>query len=158
MKTTELPTDEDLAEILREDCAGFLQTLSDCYAGKIMAYLGKVSWNALDEHELADTFQETLRDVWQRIRQADFNPDRPLRMVFRIARNKGVDARRRKLGRRQFSETDIADLVIADMEGDGTGAGGQASVSRGTAAIPRDTTETAGGFAHSPTGGGDRVC
>ena len=99
MKTAELPTDEDFAELLRDDRAGFLNALSECYAGKIMAYLGKVSWDILDEHELADAYQETLRAVWQRIGRSDLDAERPLRMVFRIARNKGVDARRRKLGR-----------------------------------------------------------
>lgn len=117
MRTETIPADEDLAEILQDDARLFMQTLSDYYPSKIMAYLGKVSWDILDEHELADAYQETLRDVWQRIRQPDFDPDRPLRMVFRIARNKGIDARRRKFGQRQVNETDITDLVIADMEG-----------------------------------------
>ena len=38
-------------------------------------------------------------------------------MVCRIARNKSIDARRRKFGRQSANETDITDLVIADMAG-----------------------------------------
>ena len=122
MKIQELPTDEELADILRDDAEQFVQALWQCYAHKIMAYLGKVSWDILDEHELADVFQETMRAVWQRVDQDDFDADRPLRMVFRIARNKGIDARRQKMGRRKLdrpliNESEITDLVIADMAG-----------------------------------------
>ena len=117
LKLQEVPTETILAQTLQDDPGQFMQMLWDCHARKIMAYLGKVSWDMLDEHELADAFQETLRAVWLRVNSDDLQTDRPLRMVFRIARNKGIDARRRKFGRKSANETDITDLVIADMAG-----------------------------------------
>lgn len=118
MKTQQLPTEEELADALRDDTGLFMQALCEFYAEKIMACLGTASWDMLNEHELADAFQETVIAIWEIIQSPKFDPNRSLRMVFRIARNKGVDARRQKQRcRHGANETDITDLIIADMEG-----------------------------------------
>ena len=49
MKTQQLPTEEELAEVLQDDAGLFMQALYEYYAGKIMAWLGKASFDVLDE-------------------------------------------------------------------------------------------------------------
>ena len=118
MTTQQLPTEEELTGVLRDDTGLFMQALYEYYAGKIMAWLGTKSFDVLDEHELADAFQETMSAVWQRVEKPGFDPNRPLRMVFRIARNTAVSFLRKRLRiRRVANESDITDLLISNIEG-----------------------------------------
>lgn len=118
MTTTQLPSEEELEVVLRDEPKFFMQALYEFYSEKVMAYLGKVSWDLLSAEELEDAFQESMIGVWHAIRAEGFDPKRPLRMVFRIVRNKGVDFRRRKLRRSAETNRDeVIDLIVGDLCG-----------------------------------------
>ena len=121
MKTKELTSEEDLADLLRQDEPEmFLELVDADYGEKLMAYIGKMSLDWLDVDELGTAYTETLLAVWNKIRELDFQAERPLRMVFAIAKKKALDAVRKKARRqkrRAVNESEVADLVLSDLEG-----------------------------------------
>lgn len=119
MAVAEPTREEVLATLLPEEPEYFVRLLFEDYKKKLAACIGKHGRGVLKRHDIKDVLQETLIAVWDRIREPEFDPHRPLRMVFTIARNKAIDARRKKLRlrRRGANETDVTDLVISDMAG-----------------------------------------
>lgn len=124
MKKAEPVSEEELAELLPDDPGTFVTFLDSDYGGKLMACIGRASLDVLDESELARAYQETLIAVWTTVQKPGFEPNRPLRIVFAIAKNKALDALRRKFGRtkrRVLNESDVTNLVISDLEGTNLG-------------------------------------
>lgn len=119
MAVAQPTSEEELATLLPEEPELFIRLLFEDYRRKLAACVGKHGRGLLNQHDIKDALQETLIAVWDKIREPDFAPDRPLRMVFIIARNKAIDSRRKKLrlARRGVNETDVTDLVISDMAG-----------------------------------------
>lgn len=117
MSVTEPTSEEDLASLLPEEPELFIQLLFNDYRKKLAACIGKHG-RGLNAHDIKDVLQKTLIEVWDKIREPDFDPERPLRIVFRIATCRAIDARRKKLRLKKLgkNETDITDLIIADME------------------------------------------
>lgn len=113
---SEPTSEEDLASVLPEEPELFIRLLYEDYKRKIAACIGKASNGFLNAGEIADVIQETMLATWERITSPGFKPKRPLRMVFAIARNKAVDACRRK-GRFAANESDVTDFIIEDMVG-----------------------------------------
>lgn len=117
MTVTEPTSEEDLASLLPEEPELFIQLLFNDYRKILAACIGKHG-RGLNVQDIKDVLQKTLIEVWNKVRQPDFDPNRPLRMVFRIATCRAIDARRKKLRLKKLgtNETDITDLIIADME------------------------------------------
>jgi DNA-directed RNA polymerase specialized sigma24 family protein len=118
MAVAEPTSEEDLASLLPTDTRTFFEFLNADYGTKLAAWVGIHGRGLLNEHDIRDALQETLIAVFLKVQEPDFEPARPLRFVFRIARNKAIDARRRKLGLRArvANESDVTDLIISDME------------------------------------------
>ena len=122
MDTRTLPTEEELEQLLTEDSDLFMQALFLYYGEKIMACIGIASRDRLNEHELADAFQDTMMEVLEKVRSDDFDRQRPLRMVFRIAKCRAIDHARRKLGlRRKAKQRELTDMIIQDLSGSDLG-------------------------------------
>lgn len=119
MESREPASEEDLASLLPADPESFIEFLVEDYGGKIVAFIGKTSYDMLDTAEVEDVLQETLIAVWEKVSEPQFVPQGVLRMVFTIARNKAIDAYRKKgrLGKKVVVNSEITDLVIADMQG-----------------------------------------
>ena len=120
MAVTEPTTEEDLASLLPAEPELFLRLLFEDYRRKLAACVGKHGRGILNEHDIRDVLQEILVAVWDKVREPDFDSSGPvLAMVFIIARNKAVDARRAKqrLKKLGANETDVTDLIISDMAG-----------------------------------------
>src|SRR5690606_2522700 len=98
--TANLPDEQELGEALQDDPEFFMRSLWEYYHKPLIACIGKNSFDMLTAEELADCLQDVMLAVWETVRKPDFDPYRPLRMVFRIARNKAIDYRRRKMGRK----------------------------------------------------------
>jgi DNA-directed RNA polymerase specialized sigma24 family protein len=118
MTVTEPTSEEDLASLLPEEPEYFIQLLFNDYRKKLAACIGKHG-RGLNAHDIKDVLQKTLIEVWDKVREPDFDPDRPLRMVFHVAKCRAIDARRAKLRLKKIgaNETDITDLIISDMAG-----------------------------------------
>jgi len=119
MAIAEPTSEEELATLLPEEPELFIRLLFEDYRKKLAACVGKHGRGLLNRHDIRDVLQESLIEIWDKIREPDFDPNRPLRMVFTIVSCNAIDARRKKLrlARRGANETDVTDLVISDMAG-----------------------------------------
>lgn len=119
MEPREPPGEEELAAFLPEDPASFVDFLVDYWGEKIVACIGLESLDSLDTAETEDALQETLIAIWERVSDPSFEPQRPLRMVFTIAKRKAIDAYRKKMRLKKHVVVDspMTDLLIADMQG-----------------------------------------
>jgi RNA polymerase sigma factor (sigma-70 family) len=124
MPNEELPSEGELESLLREDPACFLEAVHEYYRRLLFSYIKRCSWGMLDAHELRDVYQETMLAMWQCVQKPGFDPERPLRLLYRIARNKAVTVRRRKMGRRSAPDQDaVVQAVARDLEGTRVGLG-----------------------------------
>lgn len=118
MPTEQLPTEEELEELLRDDPRCFIEALHEYFARSLVSYIKRKSWGVLDPHELKDAYQETMLAVWRRLQEPGVDPHRPLRLVQAIARNIAVTMRRRKFGRRvRPNQEAVVNAVAADLAG-----------------------------------------
>jgi len=118
MPTEQLPTQEEMEYLLRDDPRDFIAALHEYFTKVLARYIKRWSWGVLDPHELADACQETLLGIWERVQEPGFDPECPLRMVYGIARNIAVTMRRRKLGRRvRANQEAVVNAVAADLSG-----------------------------------------
>jgi len=118
MPTEQLPSQKELEEALRESPRYFVEAVHEYYQRILMQYIKKHSWGVLDSHELRDAYQETMMAIWERVQKPDFDPDRPLRMVYRIARNIAVTMRRKKMRCKVNADQEVvANAVAGDLTG-----------------------------------------
>jgi RNA polymerase sigma factor (sigma-70 family) len=120
MATTEPTSEEDLAALLPEEPELFIRFLHEDYRKKLAACVGKHGRGLLNAHDIKDVLQKAFIAVWEKVQEPSFDASQPvLPMVFTIARNKAIDARRKKLRLQKIgvNETDVTDLVISDMAG-----------------------------------------
>lgn len=119
MESREPTSEEDLASLLPTDPESFIEFLVEDYGDKIVACIGQASYDMLDTAEVEDVLQETLIAVWEKVCDPCFDRRGPLRMVFAIAKNKAIDAYRKKgrLRKKVVVNSEITDLVISDMQG-----------------------------------------
>ena len=119
MEVEEKVEEEELAEFLPDDTDGFIECLHELYGEKIIAWIGKKSLGVLSEFQLQKAYQETLIATWKKVKDPNFDPKRPLRMVFAIAEIKALDARRKKYRRpkkRPVPETEVTNFIISDLQ------------------------------------------
>jgi DNA-directed RNA polymerase specialized sigma24 family protein len=116
MTTASVASEEALQECLRADPERAVVLLHEWYGLHIARYLKRVTWSLLGPEDMKDAYQETLRAVLERVRSPGFEPSRPLRLVYAIARRKGTDALRRRGYRANTNEDSILHLVAADLK------------------------------------------
>jgi DNA-directed RNA polymerase specialized sigma24 family protein len=116
MTTASAASEEALQDCLRADPDRAIALLHEWYALQIARYLKRVTWSLLGPEDLKDAYQETLRAVLERVRAPGFDPRRPLRLVYAIARRKGTDFLRRRGHRPNTNEDAILHLVAADLK------------------------------------------
>src|SRR5947209_4923175 len=88
--------EETLQDQLRADPERAVAYLHEQFGLQIARYLKRVTWSLLDAEDLKDAYQETLKGVLEKVRTPGFDPGRPLRLVYAIARRKGCDGLRRR--------------------------------------------------------------
>lgn len=62
--------------------------------------------------ELAEVVQDVFWAVWMKVNNPDFTTSWPERMVFTIARNKAVDARRKKTGSAPATNSELVECHV----------------------------------------------
>jgi DNA-directed RNA polymerase specialized sigma24 family protein len=100
------------------DSGAFFERLSadDCrnQIARVCKY-----WSAgrLSVDEVGDVYQETMLSLWQILQDDRLHPPEPLRIVFHVARCRGMDALRRLAARtkRVSYVDDLAILELSDM-------------------------------------------
>jgi DNA-directed RNA polymerase specialized sigma24 family protein len=96
MATTGPWSEADLESALRDNREVGIQLLVAEFGEPVLRYIKHVTRGLLDPQELMVVYQETILGVIETVRRPGFDPCRPLRVVYRIARNKGIDALRRR--------------------------------------------------------------
>ena len=116
MAATDPVTEADLESALRDDPDFAIELLDAEYQGQIIRYIKRVTWGILDHDELMVAYQETMFALIQKVREPGFDPRRPLRIVYKIARNKAVDLRRERRYRMNTNEDGFLGAVAADLK------------------------------------------
>jgi DNA-directed RNA polymerase specialized sigma24 family protein len=84
-----------------------------------------VTWSLLGAEDLKDAYQETLKGVLEKVRTPGFEPGRPLRLVYAIARRKGCDCLRRRGHRVATSDDATLNRITAAPGGSDLGFAGR---------------------------------
>ncbi len=113
MATTNPVSEQDLEQAFRASPDFGVESLHEWYSEQIVRYVKRVTHGRLPPDELIAVYQETLLAVLVKARQAGFDPVRPLRFVYRVARNKGLD-QLRALKHRPRAYDDQALTAAAD--------------------------------------------
>jgi DNA-directed RNA polymerase specialized sigma24 family protein len=116
MTTAPAISEEVLQDCLRADPDRAVVVLHEGFGLHIARYLKRITWSLLGPEDLKDAYQETLRAFLERVRAPGFEPSRPLRLVYAIARRKGTDCLRRRGYRPNTNEDGILHLVAADLK------------------------------------------
>jgi hypothetical protein len=115
-------SEAELEAVLRTDPNFAVQMLDADYREQILEFIKMETWGRLQPAELMDAYQETMRAFIRKMRQPDFDPTGPLRIVYHIARLKGYDQLRGRKRRRTVStEPHIIEAAAQALKGSDTG-------------------------------------
>jgi DNA-directed RNA polymerase specialized sigma24 family protein len=115
MTTAQVAVEGTLQGYLRADPDRAIAYLHEHFGLQIARYLKRVTWSLLGAEDLKDAYQETLKGVLEKVRAPDFDPARPLRLVYAIARRKGLDALRRRGHRPITADSEVLHRISADL-------------------------------------------
>ena len=113
-------SEAELECLFRKDPRAAIEYLDKKFRHQIACYIKRVTWGLLKPDDLNDAYQETLTALIAKIRKRGFDPTRPLRLVYEIARNKGIDAMRRQ-GHRVRTDTNRLFEGLADLSAGNSG-------------------------------------
>ncbi|GIW88280.1 MAG: hypothetical protein KatS3mg108_2604 [Isosphaeraceae bacterium] len=116
MAATDPVSEADLESAFRDDPDFAIELLDADYQEHILRYIKRETYGLLDPHELLVAYQETMLAMIVLARRPGFDPQRPLRMVQSIARNKGMDLLREHGHSVNTNEDAILDAVAADLK------------------------------------------
>ena len=115
-------SEAELEAVLRTDPEFAVRMVDSEFREQILQHIKRETWGRLQPAELLDAYQETMRAFIVKMRQPDFDPSRPLRIVNCIARLKGLDQiRRRRRSRLVSGGDDFLDAVAQSLRGSDTG-------------------------------------
>jgi DNA-directed RNA polymerase specialized sigma24 family protein len=115
-------SEAELEEVLRTDPDFAVRILDSEYREQIFQFIKRETWGRLQDAELLDAYQETMRAFVCKMRKPDFNPARPLAIIYHIARLKGLDQlRARKRRRTVAAEPDFLETAAQALKGSDTG-------------------------------------
>ena len=115
--TTHNPVSEqDLEDAFKDDPEFGIRLLYEDYRETILRYI-KSKARALQLADWLDIFQDTMKTLYEKTQEPEFDNRRPLALVFRIAQFKAIDAYRRKKIRANPDTDAIIDHVAEDFQG-----------------------------------------
>jgi RNA polymerase sigma factor (sigma-70 family) len=121
MAATDPVSEADIESALRDDPNYAIELLDTFYQEQIIKYIKRVTWSRLRPDELMVAYQETMLALVQKFREDGFDPSRPLRMVYTIAQNKGLDILRSRRHRMNTNEDAVINAVAAGLKDTETG-------------------------------------
>lgn len=113
-------TSQELEEVFRDDPEFGLRLLYTDFRDQIARYIKSRLWQlppGIRAEEVKEVFQETMLALVPFVRNPDFDWHKPLRIVYRIARNKAVDALRRRKFRPKQDVDGAIDQIAKDLAG-----------------------------------------
>ncbi len=116
MAPTDPVSQADLESAFRDDPDSAFELLDAGYRENILRYIKLKTFGLLDEDELMVAYQESMLALVELARRPGFDARRPLRIVYEIARNKGMDILRDHGHRVNTNEDAIVDWVAADLK------------------------------------------
>jgi RNA polymerase sigma factor (sigma-70 family) len=116
MAATEPVTEADVESALRDDPDFAIELLHAEYQGLIIRYIKRESWSEFGPDELMVAYQETMLALIEKVREPGFDPSRPLRMLYGIARNKAKDLLRERGHRMNTNEDGYLGAAAADLK------------------------------------------
>jgi DNA-directed RNA polymerase specialized sigma24 family protein len=121
MATTDPVSEAEIESALRDDPDHAIELLGTFYQKQIVQYIKRVTWSRLKPDELMVAYQDTMLALIRKVREDGFDPSRPMRIVFAIASNKGLDLLRARRHRMSTSLDLLIDSVAASLKDTETG-------------------------------------
>lgn len=109
-------SEQELEKAFRESPLRGLQFLEGHFRKNIFAYI-KSLCPLMGPSDLLEVYQDTMRRLVKKVRQPDFSPERPMRLVQDIARKTAIDARRKHKLPTIGDARDVAELLGGDLSG-----------------------------------------
>jgi len=100
------PTEEELEAAFRGDRESYIELIVNQYSECVLRYIKRVTWGQLGLDDLEDVLQDTMVAFCERCQRPGFEPRCPLRILYRVARNKAIDVLRFKDGYRVYTNAD----------------------------------------------------
>lgn len=123
MAATNPISEADLESEFRSDPNTAIEFLDLDYREQIIQYIKRVTWGRLKPDELMDVYQETILGLIQKVARGDFDPARPLRLVYDIAWKKSCDVLRRSSKfRMNTNEDHLLNAVASSLRGTEVGS------------------------------------
>lgn len=104
--------EEELEQLFRDDPRFALDLLHTDHREHIWRFIKSIAW-WLNPEDIDDIYQNTIVRLIQRVRQPNFDPRKPMRLICDLARKSAVDWHRRKK-RRMMPPIDEAVMQIAE--------------------------------------------
>jgi hypothetical protein len=108
-------SEEELEQAFRTSPLTGLQFLESHFRKNIFAYIKSLCPH-FGSSDLLEVYQDTMRRLVRKAKQADFTPDRPMRLVQDVARKAAIDAKRKKKLPTIGDARDIAELLGGDLK------------------------------------------
>jgi RNA polymerase sigma factor (sigma-70 family) len=108
--------EEQLEKLFREDPRFAMEVLHTDYRERIWRYIKSVAW-WLSPEDIDDIYQNTFVRLIKAVREPDFDPKNPMRLVCDIAWKAAIDWHRRKKRRIMPSLDDAVKRIAEDRKG-----------------------------------------
>ena len=121
MTTTNTTSEEDLEAAFLDDPKFGLRLLCADFRDPIARYIRSRLWNVPQAEkavEVKEVYQETMVAMAELVRKPDVDWRKPLKLAFGVARNKSVDAIRKRVRYKSKQDVDGAlDRIAGDLAG-----------------------------------------
>lgn len=108
-------TEDDLELAFKDDPKFGLELLHADFRAQIWRYI-KSFCRSLSPEDIADIYQNAMVELVRIVKEPDFDPTRPMRIVNKVVKEKTIDFCRRKIRRKHRSLDDILPFVGGDLE------------------------------------------
>ena len=109
-------SEEELGELLRDDLEFGIQLLYTDFRYDLARRIKWYGRGFITDEDLQDVYQDTMIAFVEKLREGDFDYERPLRMLNTIAKNKAVDFRRRRGYRQSKEGGGLVDLLAEELK------------------------------------------
>jgi DNA-directed RNA polymerase specialized sigma24 family protein len=115
-------SEAELEAVLRTDPEFAVRMIDLEFRERIFQVIKMETWGRLQPAEVKDAYQETMQAFVVKMRQPDFDPSGPLRIIYCIARRKGLDQIRGRTRRRAVTKgADFLEAAAQSLRGSDTG-------------------------------------
>lgn len=108
---------EDLEDAFRKDPQFGIEVLHTFFQSEIAGYIKFVGHGALNDHDIADIYQDVIMEMIEAVKKPTFDPNEPMRLVYRIAFTNTKEYLRNRSIHSAANLDDCLEFLATDLEG-----------------------------------------